>query len=712
MAPVADGGCCHHSQSSKELRGKILKAFLYDSKHKSFQDLTDGPFSIKNHLRDHENVDETVKELKIAAKPDFSVFIEEDMREIQRISDQLQRRPINNVINAFCYLRTACPNSTFVDHLARVTFQNHPASRHVPLPPPHEIMPFTFFKRSKVVAAQRSIPGVDNLVLELTDPEKMLQDGDILPTSAKFDKERRVAWWREDLGMLNHHYNWHIAYPYPPKQPRDRQGELFGYMHEQMLARYDFERIAVGLNRVQPYGPGFGWDKPLVEGFNSQLAMCSVRGANINLSSSNTYYIGKGVPNTISLDDMKKYKDRISSAIAIGFLYKDAQNKVMLDLKDGMNHLGNTIQANQGSVNKTLYGNLHNNGHVILGRINDPSGMYQIPPGPMNYDQAAPRDPVFFRWHKFIDNLFEEHRSNLPSQNVRDLVFDGISIESFSVKLEPSDEDKEKLEKCKVFSETENHFYTHMENKWYKIYNSNATGEGDDSDYSSASVSQKSLNHIPFSYEIKVKNDNKNEQNIVFRIFLAPEIDEGEPLDHWRRMFVELDKFVVSVKTGTKTIKRHDIQSSVILNPQPTVEDIATKDGPLKGDCMCGWPLNLLVPRGTAAGMKGNLYVMASDWNKDGQDPYSGMEGSASYCGKQGATSKYPDKRPMGFPFDRLAVNKDGGSPIGTLGEFVEAVPNSFSEKVTITFLDKWPVQEKREDGKKASRQRDRPKGE
>ena len=41
---------------------------------------------------------------------------------------------------------------------------------------------------------------------------------------------------------------------------KDRQGELFYYMHHQMLARYDAERMAVGLSRVEPY---INWHLPI-----------------------------------------------------------------------------------------------------------------------------------------------------------------------------------------------------------------------------------------------------------------------------------------------------------------------------------------------------------------------------------------------------------------------------------------------------------------
>ena len=45
----------------------------------------------------------------------------------------------------------------------------------------------------------------------------------------------------------------------------DRQGELFFYMHEQMLARYDAELLSHGLARVEPFGPA-QWADPIAAG--------------------------------------------------------------------------------------------------------------------------------------------------------------------------------------------------------------------------------------------------------------------------------------------------------------------------------------------------------------------------------------------------------------------------------------------------------------
>ena len=70
-------------------------------------------------------------------------------------------------------------------------------------------------------------------------------------------REAALDWFREDPLGNDHHRHWHIVYPARGRpgpggvqQLQDRQGELFFYMHQQMLARYDAERRALGFGPV------------------------------------------------------------------------------------------------------------------------------------------------------------------------------------------------------------------------------------------------------------------------------------------------------------------------------------------------------------------------------------------------------------------------------------------------------------------------------
>lgn len=68
----------------------------------------------------------------------------------------------------------------------------------------------------------------------------------------------------------------------------------------------------------------------------------------------------------------------------------------------------------------------------------------------------------------------------------------------------------------------------------------------------------------------------------------------------------------------------------------------------------------MLVPKGTVEGTRFNIFVMISDYQLDRVDQPENTNvcnDAASFCGLK--DQKYPDRRPMGFPFDRpFRVNR------------------------------------------------------
>lgn len=60
-------------------------------------------------------------------------------------------------------------------------------------------------------------------------------------TASDLEEEHRVAYFREDLGINLHHWHWHLVYPFDGAREivnKNRRGELFYYMHQQVIARY------------------------------------------------------------------------------------------------------------------------------------------------------------------------------------------------------------------------------------------------------------------------------------------------------------------------------------------------------------------------------------------------------------------------------------------------------------------------------------------
>ena len=550
------------------------------------------------------------------------------MRAAHETARKMAKMPVRDMLNTLTGLRRTYGADQLVEYLSRVSLHKHSSTSSLVLPPAHQTLPRLYFDC------------------------KILESGkETFCSNSRLDPEQKLAWWREDPGLAEHHYNWHVYYPYT-EPPRDRQGELFAYMHEQMLARYDFERLAAGLGRVRAFGPGYTWEKPLKEGYNPKVEGFSFRPAGMLISEA-----VKMESKLILTDVLQRNKERFFYSLARGYL--ECPNSAKVDIT--MNKLGNTMEANMGSVNKKLYGNLHNDGHNVLSTINDPDGRYGVDPGPMIATQAAPRDPVFYRWHKFVDAIFEAYRVNLEPYSVEDLRMRDIEVENIETLTEEFDTGKHQ--------NLLNNLYTFMMDKKYTVF-----------DKKKKVVEKKILNHVPFSYQIKVRNTSSKSRLVVFRVFLAPETEEI--LDQWRNMFVEMDKFVVELEPGEdRQITRYDHQSSVILPPEITVDDIMAGKAPPQQMCGCGWPRNLLLPGGSTVGFRTSLFVMATDWEEDGVEPHQTLSGSVSYCGKSGAP--YPDKRPMGFPFDRAMTFAD-------VWDLASKLPNSSTTSVTITFLENY----------------------
>lgn len=56
-------------------------------------------------------------------------------------------------------------------------------------------------------------------------------------------------YFREDIGVNLHHWHWHLVYPFEAFSnlivAKDRRGEMFYYMHEQVFIQFDFDSFSV-----------------------------------------------------------------------------------------------------------------------------------------------------------------------------------------------------------------------------------------------------------------------------------------------------------------------------------------------------------------------------------------------------------------------------------------------------------------------------------
>lgn len=92
--------------------------------------------------------------------------------------------------------------------------------------------------------------------------------------------------------------------------------------------------------------------------------------------------------------------------------------------------LGNLIEATALSVNQRYFGSLHNDGHTFISLCHDPNGKYNEESAVMGDTTTAMRDPVFYRWHTMVNDLFELHKLSLPPYTDRELGLNDVKIDN------------------------------------------------------------------------------------------------------------------------------------------------------------------------------------------------------------------------------------------------------------------------------------------
>jgi tyrosinase len=150
--------------------------------------------------------------------------------------------------------------------------------------------------------------------------------------------------------------------------------------------------------------------------------------------------------------------------------------------------------------------------------------------------------------------------------------------------------------------------------------------------------------------------------------------------------FIELC-FIFPVRPGQNVLKRESIQSTVTIPFERTFRNLDQRPASGTGEtsfnfCGCGWPAHMLVPKGSTQGIQGELFVMISNYEEDrvNQELTGTCNDAASFCGIR--DRKYPDTKPMGYPFDRL--NRQGADTLRTF-----LTPNMGVVDVSITFTER-----------------------
>lgn len=257
-------------------------------------------------------------------------------------------------------------------------------------------------------------------------------------TASDEEIEHSLWYFREDIGVNLHHWHWHLVYPFEAFSPlivaKHRRGELFYYMHQQVVARYNFERLSNRMDLVKPFK---SLREPISEAYfpkmNSQVTNQAwpARVPNAHLSNLNRELDQIKT----SITDLETWIDRFRTACENGYAVGPEEEKVDLDDVHGIDLLGNMMESSIASVNRQFYGDIHNMGHTFISYAHDPEHRHLESFGVMGDSATAIRDPAFYRWHQYIDDLFQIHKNKVKPYTKEQIGFDNVEAQSISVQL-------------------------------------------------------------------------------------------------------------------------------------------------------------------------------------------------------------------------------------------------------------------------------------
>ncbi|OXU27273.1 hypothetical protein TSAR_013577 [Trichomalopsis sarcophagae] len=521
-------------------------------------------------------------------------------------------------------------------HAFAMALAHRKDTRGLRLPNLYEIVPHYFFETEVMVEAYRAktgeIEGVgDEYVIEANH------------TSHAESTDSQLNYFRDDVGLNQFYFQLHNQLPFwlscEEKNcngiPKHLRGELYYHVHKTLLARYELERLSLGLGRVED----IDWEQGISTGYRSGMTHPNgwpvpdrEPGARLPVSKYKF------------LEEVKHYESRLSKAIDLGELRTGSSSK-KLDESSSFNDLCNALQGNNDSPQPKLYGSLDRLYRRLLGFAPEVIGKKSGQVAALEMPWTSLRDAGFFRMNNRILDLGLRFKRNLPVYTPADLGFDGIRIDYVHLdKL---------VTYLDSFESTLNHPRVHY------FADDSAARKESCGPKTTVRVRQQRLNHKAFAYQIGVTSERVTKG--VVRIFLGPKLDaRGNELDleDSIEQFYELDRWLVDLKQGSNKLDRSsndspyyssDPQSSEAYN-RDIVRALRTTDENLARDIVhsrklhLGLPRRLLLPRGNRSGLGLRLVVCLH-----------GLDGAK--VDKLNEDTVFAglalDGRDLGFPLDR-----------------------------------------------------------
>ncbi|XP_043280053.1 arylphorin subunit alpha-like [Venturia canescens] len=501
-----------------------------------------------------------------------------------------------------------------------------PDTKYIRLPPPYEIYPYAFYNSEILEKAKNA-----HLYREInanTDKSEIIINGNYSGwyIGREYDTEMKLKYFIEDVGFNSFYFYFRQESPFWLNSEdyalgeKDIRGEEYLYGHKQILARYNLERIANGLERIED----FDWNSEFYPGYYPTM----------------TYHNGLPFPQRphwskiphykyIYSRAIQDYEMRISAAIDLGYVIDADGKQVKIYTPEGLNILGNLIEGNEDSCNKEFYGSIDALGRKILGFNLEPKTPYQIIPSALESFGSCLRDPAFYRLYKRIVQYYFRYKARFEPYTKEEIIYPGLKIESVAV---------DKL-------------LTYFDDFDATISNGLLVANQKEAETFSVKVRQERLNHKPFTVHIGINSDKA--QKVTFKLFLGPKYDgRWNSLDFSKsyKYFYEIDNWIADLTAGENKIERSsndffftipdDVSSEIYYKQVESA--LASGENFKYEERIYGFPRRLILPKGRRAGSPYQLFVYAVPVAGEPVHYESRIWGSYHF-----------DRKSFGFPLDR-----------------------------------------------------------
>lgn len=503
----------------------------------------------------------------------------------------------------------------------------------VVLPAIYEIDPHFFFPAEVInCAAMLMGKGLQN---------EQIVDGAytvVIQSNATSDRvhlnqEQLMAYFTEDVGLSAYHYNLHIDWPFwfggrKERLRSLRRGEVFLFEHQQLVARYNLERISNNLGRIAE----FSWRAPIQTGYFSYMRTRQGQA----FARRDNHHLMYQPNNYFDVDRLNTYESRLLDAIDSGYLLSTNGSHNTIKMHDGIDKLGNIIHGNPDSYNSRYYRYLETVYRVLGRSIGSDRLMREtIYPNILEHPETQLRDPAYWQWMNRMNSMYWNYKDNMVPYGMSEIIFPPVRILSVGVDelttyLEPYEADITNAVDIKRPGNLGGRI-AQFNGKDFVI-----------------KAHQWRLNYTPFKINLRVSS--LSDAPSVVRIFLGPKFDSKDrpiSFNENRRNFFLLDAFAYELKKGNNVILRNSGEFSYGRTQDRKSFFEMLKMGmeydPSKiGTGTNGFPNRLLLPKGTEFGQVYQLFVHVAPFHPTTQTH-----------GEYGASGSRIDSMALGYPLDR-----------------------------------------------------------